>query len=90
MKDSDDKVRIAAFKVLSNLILRDMILAHGHVAEMAWCLVDKNETLKSMSKHFFNLLANKSNNLYNVLPDIFSHLCDSEEMDEKDLRHIMK
>lgn len=67
-----------------------MILVHGHISEMARCLVDEDVTLNSMSKNFFNLLSRKANNLYSVLPDIFSHLCDLEELDENDLRNIMK
>lgn len=90
MKDSNQEVRTAAFYMLSNLILRDMILVYGHIAEMAKSIVDEDEKLNSMSKHFFSLLSRKANNLYSVLPDIFSHLCDVEKMDEKDLRTIMK
>lgn len=68
-----------------------MILVHGHISEMARCIVDEDATLNSMSKHFFTLLARKANNLYSVLPDIFSHLSDSNnELDENDLRTIMK
>lgn len=76
--------------MLSNLILRDMILVHGHISEMARSIVDQDEDLKGMSRNFFTLLSNKANNLYSVLPDIFSHLCDLEELQEADLRTIMK
>lgn len=75
--------------MLSNLILRDMILAHGQIAKMAESIVDEDEKLNSMSRNFFTLLSHKTNNLYTVLPDIFSHLCDQEELEEKNLRIIM-
>lgn len=67
-----------------------MILVHGHISEMACCIVDPDENLNSMSKNFFTQLARKANNLYSVLPDIFSHLSDMEELKEDDLRCIMK
>lgn len=67
-----------------------MILVHGHISEMALCIVDKDEKLNSMSRQFFTLLANKAHNLYSVLPDIFSHLSDLEELQDTDLRCIMK
>lgn len=76
--------------MLSNMILRDMILVHGHISEMARSIVDEDENLNSMSKNFFSLLSHKTNSLYSVLPDIFSHLCDLEELQEENLRTIMK
>ncbi|KAB0791130.1 hypothetical protein PPYR_02930 [Photinus pyralis] len=83
-------VRVSTFFILANLILRDMLRVQGHISEMARCIVDEEEQLRDMSKTFFIQLSHKANNLYNILPDIFSHLCDNENLDEANLKHIMK
>lgn len=67
-----------------------MIKVQGHMAEMARCVVESQEDLKDMSKQFFGVLAEKGNTLYNVLPDIFSHLNDEDSMEEKDLRTVTR
>lgn len=90
LKDTCNKVRKVTFFVLSNLVLRDMILPHGHLSEMAICLVDEDPEIKQLSNKFFLELSGKVDNMYNELPDIFSHLCDLGELEEKDLRYIMK
>ncbi|KAJ8939307.1 hypothetical protein NQ314_011165 [Rhamnusium bicolor] len=90
LKDPLDSIRKATFFTLSNLILRDMIRAHSHISEMVCCLVDEDKELNGMCKTFFVNLSHKENNLYNVLPDIFSHLMDVDTMSEEDIRGIMK
>lgn len=89
LDDDDVNVRIACYFSLSKLILKDMIRARGHIADMARCLVDENETLKSYSKTFFEALARKEDNLYNHLPDIFSHLT-SMNVSKEHFEIIMK
>ncbi|KAK5637917.1 hypothetical protein RI129_012212 [Pyrocoelia pectoralis] len=84
------EVRTNAFFILANLILRDMLRVQGHISEMARCIVDEEERLQDMSKHFFVQLSHKANNLYNILPDIFSRLCDNPSLDEANLKYIMK
>ncbi|KAK9876242.1 hypothetical protein WA026_012541 [Henosepilachna vigintioctopunctata] len=83
-----DKIRKATFFTLSNLILRDMIRVQGHIATMAKCIIDSNVELNVMSRTFFIQLSHKENNLYNVLPDIFSHLV--EEMETEDFRTVIR
>lgn len=67
-----------------------MIRVQTHIAQMAMIIVDKEDILKMMSKEFFVTLSHKANNLYNALPDIFSHLAEETNIDETDLRFIMK
>lgn len=81
---------MAAFYTLSSLILRDMIRAHSHIPEMATCLADSNEDMKAMCKIFFIKLSHKENNLYNALPDIFTHLINTEKITDEDVLTIMK
>ncbi|RZC35597.1 condensin complex subunit 1, partial [Asbolus verrucosus] len=90
LKDPRVEVRKTAFFALSNLILRDMIRAHSHISEMAACLIDEKQEMRNMCKTFFGRLAQKENNLANVIPDIFSHLVKLEEVSEENLRFIMK
>ncbi|KAF5285204.1 hypothetical protein FQR65_LT13319 [Abscondita terminalis] len=90
LRDSCVEVRKTTLFILANLILRDMIRVQGHISTMACCIVDREEQLRDMSKNFFTQLSHKGNNLYNVLPDIFSHLCDGKSLTEEDLKLIMK
>lgn len=90
LKDPKDSIRKATFFTLSNLILRDMIRAHSHISEMVGCLVDEDPELRGMCRNFFVILSHKENNLYNVLPDIFSHLMELQLISEEDIRRIMK
>lgn len=59
LNDSSVMVRIFAVKVLTNLILNDMIKVKGHVSEMARCLVDENERISILVRKFFKDLAKK-------------------------------
>lgn len=52
-------------------------------------LIDDDEGLCSMGRTFFMTLAQKEDNLCNLLPDIFSHLMESDISDEHS-KDIMK
>lgn len=84
------EVRKVSFFVLSNLILREMVRAHSDISKLACCLVDESEEIKQLAKSFFLQLSYKDNNLYNVLPEIFTHLMSVDEIDDEQLRYIMK
>lgn len=92
LKDQSSLVRIYAVKVLSNLILNDMVKVKGHVSEMARCTVDDNEQIASLAKKFFQELSRKGNSIYNVMPDIISRLSDPEVgmSDTEQFRIIMR
>ncbi|KAJ8973310.1 hypothetical protein NQ317_019181 [Molorchus minor] len=89
-RDPSNAIRKATFFTLANLILRDMIRAHSHISEMVCCMVDEDKELRDMCRTFFVNLSHKENNLYNVLPDIFSHLMDSGSISDNDGHAIMK
>ncbi|XP_017786740.1 PREDICTED: condensin complex subunit 1 [Nicrophorus vespilloides] len=89
LEDKSVEIRKSAFFILSNLILRDMIRAQGHISEMAISIVDEEDDMRQMASNFFVQLSHKANNLYTVLPDIFTHLCDKVK-DEEQLKTILK
>lgn len=77
--------------MLSNLILGEMIRVKGQVAQLALCLVDDNETIRSDTKQLFKDLSQKGHALYNVMPDILSCLSDAElNLSEKNFQEIIK
>lgn len=90
LNDVDVNVRTSSLKVLSRLILSDMLKVKGQISELAKMLVDDNENLSSLAKLFFNELKKKENAIYNVLPDIISNLSGGEEMLEHKFQEIMK
>lgn len=87
-------VRRAAFKVISRLILADMVKVKEQISEIAKVIVDPDANLSNMSKIFFVDLAKKNNNaIYNILPDVISHLSNErlgvgEEMFEAIMKHL--
>ncbi|XP_066159014.1 condensin complex subunit 1 [Euwallacea fornicatus] len=90
LKDPSIEIRKTTFFSVSSLILRDMIRAHSYVHLMSNQLIDPDEELNSMCRTFFVTLAQKEDNLYNVLPDIFSHLIECKDISEENIKYIMK
>ncbi|XP_057657108.1 condensin complex subunit 1 [Diorhabda carinulata] len=89
LNDPLPEVRRSSFFIISRLILGDMIRAHSHIPKMALCLANEDADLRTMCKTFFLKLSHKENNLYNALPDIFSHFIDTG-IDDEGLRNTMK
>lgn len=90
LHESNTELRLTAVKMLSHLILNEMIRVKGQIADMALCIVDENEEIRNITKQFFKEIANKSNILYNVLPDIISRLGDINlKLDEDKYRTTM-
>lgn len=88
--ESDVTVRLTAVKMLSHLILQEMIRVRGQLSDMAICIVDPNEDICKVTKEFFKAIKDKSNILYNVLPDIISRLSSADTMLQEDkFRTIM-
>lgn len=84
-------VRQCTVKMLSFLILHEMVRVKGQIADMALCCVDVDSTVSSMTRTFFKQLSCKGNSLYNVMPDIISRLSDPTlKVEEEDFRTIMK
>jgi condensin complex subunit 1 len=91
LRDSDVNVKMNTLKVLSRLILSDMVKVKGQISEIAVLMVDQNDILSASSKLFFTELGKKQNAIYNVLPDIISHLSNTENrLEEEDFRTVMK
>lgn len=91
LTEDDVTVRLTAVKMLAHLILQEMIRVRGQLSDMAVCIVDRDPQIQLVTKAFFKEIANKSNILYNVLPDIISRLSSADsKVEEEKYRIIMK
>ncbi|XP_063383933.1 condensin complex subunit 1 [Cydia fagiglandana] len=91
LSDEELEVRQCAVKMLSFLVLHEMVRVKGQIADMALCCADKDAKIASMTRLFFKQLSQKGNALYNVMPDIISRLSDPElSVPEEQYRIIMK
>ncbi|XP_075978130.1 CAP-D2 condensin subunit [Anticarsia gemmatalis] len=91
LSDEELEVRQCAVKMLSFLVLHEMVRVKGQIADMALCCADKDARVASMTRLFFKQLSQKGNALYNVMPDIISRLSDPElNVAEDQYRIIMK
>lgn len=89
--EKNEEVRLTVVKMLSHLIMHEMIRVKGQISDLVLCIVDENEEIKQMTQQFFKEIANKSNILYNVLPDIISRLSDPKlVLPEEKYHTIMK
>ena len=89
--DENRDMRLTSVRILAHLISHEMILVKGQISDLAMCLVDKDEEILLTTKIFFKEIANKSNILYNVLPDIISRLSDPKlKLEEGKYQTIMK
>jgi condensin complex subunit 1 len=91
LHEQNTELRLTAVKMLSHLILHEMIRVKGQISDLAMCIVDPAEEIRTMTQQFFKEIAHKSNILYNVLPDIISRLSDMKlNLEEDKYRTIMK
>ncbi|CAD0201294.1 unnamed protein product [Chrysodeixis includens] len=91
LSDEELEIRQCAVKMLSFLVLHEMVRVKGQIADMALCCADKDARVASMTRLFFKQLSQKGNALYNVMPDIISRLSDPElNVPEEQYRVIMK
>lgn len=69
-------VRMNTIRVLSHLILKEMIKTRGQIFEIALCTIDEDIQISSLAKLFFQELSQRNNGLviYNAMPDIISQL----------------
>ncbi|KRT80719.1 hypothetical protein AMK59_5059, partial [Oryctes borbonicus] len=82
LNDTNLKVQKTTFYCIAKLLLRDMLRVKSHIAFMAVFISETSNDLSDMSKNFFNALSVKDNHLYNVLPDIFSHIITVKDINE--------
>ncbi|NXQ23847.1 CND1 protein, partial [Alaudala cheleensis] len=91
LRDPCPSVRQTAGLVMTHLILKDMVKVKGQVSEMATLLIDPEEEIVAVAQNFFGELANKDNAVYNLLPDIISHLSDPNSgIEEESFHTIMR
>lgn len=91
LQSEDVCVRRAALKILSRLVLCDILKAKDQISTMANLIVDEDEQIASYSRHFFFELSKKLNAIYNVLPDIISRLSDANTgLNEENFRIVMR
>lgn len=91
LRDPEIIVKMSALKVVTRLILSDILKVKGQISEIALLIVDENEELSSSSRLFFIELSKKQRSIYNVLPDLISHLSDTESgLEEDKFRTVMK
>ena len=88
LKDEDDTVRLNAVMVLTHLILNDMVKVKGQISNLAVCLEDGSQRIGDLSRLFFSELSNKGNAIYNVMPDVISHVS-HEGVSEEKMKRIM-
>ncbi|NXK71392.1 CND1 protein, partial [Amazona guildingii] len=102
LRDPCPNVRMMAGLVMTHLILKDMVKVKGQVSELAALLIDPEEAIVGVAQNFFTELSNKAkplysaqgNAIYNLLPDIISHLSDpncsiKEESFHTIMRHLL-
>ncbi|NXY14960.1 CND1 protein, partial [Atrichornis clamosus] len=98
LRDPCPSVRQTAGLVMTHLILKDMVKVKGQVSEMAALLIDPEEAVMGVAQNFFRELSNKAsgnlcsaqgNAVYNLLPDIISHLSDPNSGIEEESFHTV-
>uniref|UniRef100_A0A663LU14 Condensin complex subunit 1 n=1 Tax=Athene cunicularia TaxID=194338 RepID=A0A663LU14_ATHCN len=91
LRDPCPSVRETAGLVMTHLILKDMVKVKGQVSEMATLLIDPEKAIMGVAQYFFSELSNKGNAIYNLLPDIISHLSDPNcSIEEESFHTIMR
>ena len=81
LRDSNYSVRKHAVIILSHLVHIDMIKMQGYIVEIAYLIYDEDNSISELAHCFFIKIAQEGNSLYNVLPDILSHMFDLENND---------
>lgn len=91
LHDGNDDVRLTTVKMLSYLIMQEMIKVKGQISDLALCIVDNNEVIRTTTQQFFKEIATKPNTLYNILPDVIARLGESSlDLDETKYQTVMK
>ncbi|NXA05854.1 CND1 protein, partial [Sapayoa aenigma] len=91
LRDPCPSVRQTAGLVMTHLILKDMVKVKGQVSEMATLLIDPEEAIVGVAQNFFRELSSKGNAIYNLLPDIISHLSNPDcGIEEESFHTIMR
>ncbi len=91
LRDRCEIVRINTLRLLSHLILKEMIKTKGQIAEIALCTIDDNPKVVNLAKNFYTELAKRNNGLliYNTLPDMISILSNCSNDDVQTQTQVM-
>lgn len=89
LHEPHDEIRMTSVKMLSHLIQHEMIRVKGQISDLAMCIVDKNAQIRQITLEFFKVIAQKSNILYNVLPDIISRLSGAQASLAEEQYHVI-
>jgi condensin complex subunit 1 len=83
LRDRSILVRTNTIRLLSHLILKEQIKTKGQLYEIAICTIDDDLKIATLSKLFFQEYSKRNNGLaiYNILPDIISHLTNCADKD---------
>ncbi len=85
------KVASNCLKVLTRLILADMVKPKGNISMIARLITDRSEVIRDTARLFFIELAKKNNAyIYNFLPDIISNLAGKGGMPEADFHEMIR
>uniref|UniRef100_A0A1A9WR39 Condensin complex subunit 1 n=1 Tax=Glossina brevipalpis TaxID=37001 RepID=A0A1A9WR39_9MUSC len=85
LHDNNTDLRLIAVKILSHLPVKSQL------ADLAICIVDDDNEIKNITRQFFKEIADKSDILYNELPDIISKLRDTRSnLEEQKYRTVMR
>nr|XP_022907875.1 condensin complex subunit 1-like [Onthophagus taurus] len=91
LSDPDPGVQKTTYFILANLLTRNMLRVNKKVYVMTLPITQEDSGLSGTAKKFFTQLAlNHQAQLTNILPDLFSFLCAREDVNEEQLRYIMK
>lgn len=90
LEDKDFQVKSNSLKVLSRLVLADMIKPKGHISKIAALVTDPESSISSPARLFFVELGKKNNAyIYNFLPDIISNLSGSKGLPENRFQEMI-
>lgn len=91
LQSREISVRRTALKIVSRLVLCDILKPKNQISTIANLIVDEDDNIASLSRYFFIELSKKLNAIYNVLPDIISRLSNSETgISEENFRTVMR
>ena len=90
LNDPEGSVKRTCLMTLTFLILAGQVKVKGQLGEMAKCLEDGDKKIADLARMFFTELATKDNAVYNHFVDMFSLLSAEKNLEEAELRRIVK
>ncbi|XP_034138577.1 condensin complex subunit 1-like [Drosophila guanche] len=84
VRSTNAELRLTAAKIMSHLMVNDMIPVKEHLSGLARCIMASEEEIQETAKQFFQMFANKNLNLfYKFLPGIIMQLGESSLRETK-------